>query len=82
MDLIGLPLEAARKLVQDDPAARNLELQVLETAPPFVSKHRTPIWGELRVLRAIQRETMLELLVARELLGETVSPRDDGTQSS
>ncbi len=67
MDIIGLPLPDAVKLL---PAAPT----ITETAPPFVSKTRIPIWGELRVVRVVEREGGVELLVARELLGEDKIP--------
>jgi hypothetical protein len=66
MQLIGLKLPAALELLDTSPT-------IIETAPPSPSKTRVPIWGEARVLRATQRGDQLELLVARELLGEDKS---------
>ncbi len=63
MEIIGLPLSLALEILDETPI-------VVDTAPPFVSKTRIPIWGEERVLRATRKEGRLELLVARELLGE------------
>ena len=65
-----MPLEVARREIAVHEAWRALELRVIETAPPFVSKHHAPIWGDWRVVRVTQTEKSLELLVARELLGE------------
>ena len=65
MHLLGLPLPLALNELGER------ETRIIETAPPFAPRHYTPIWGELRILRA--RETadgVLELLVARELLRE------------
>ncbi len=68
MEIIGLPLSLALEMLGESP-------EIIETAPPFVSKTRVPVWGELRVLRATQNEGRIQLLVARELLGEEkVSP--------
>ncbi|RYG68147.1 hypothetical protein EON80_12255 [bacterium] len=67
LELIGLPLSVAHERLPTPPV-------VVETAPPFAPKNRVPVWGELRVLRAREREGQLELLVARELLAEDASP--------
>ncbi|PQV64723.1 hypothetical protein B1R32_104222 [Abditibacterium utsteinense] len=68
MEIIGLPLFLALEMLDEAPI-------VVRTAPPFVSKTRIPIWGEERVVRVTTGEGRLELLVARELLGEDkVSP--------
>ena len=66
MDILGLPLSLALELLDSEP-------KIIETAPPFAPKNRVPIWGEARVLRVLERESGLELLVARELLGEEPS---------
>ncbi len=63
MEIIGLPLSLALEMLDETPL-------IIETAPPFVSKTRIPVWGEKRVVRATKNEGRLELLVARELLGE------------
>lgn len=70
MNLSALLLTEARELIEADPVERGLQLRLIETAPPFVSKHRTPVWGQWRVLRARRLDDILELTVARELLGE------------
>ena len=67
MEIIGLPLSDALEMLPSAPS-------LIETAPPFPSKTRIPIWGEARVLRVLERDGMFELLVARELLGEEKAP--------
>lgn len=67
MEIIGLKLPDALAILPAPPT-------IIETAPPFPSKTRIPIWGEPRVLRVVEREGGLELLVARELLGEDKIP--------
>ena len=62
MELIGLPLAVALEMLPETPL-------ISETAPPRAPKH-LQTWGELRVLRVVQGPQRLELLVARELLGE------------
>lgn len=66
MNLLGLSLPLALELLESEP-------HIIETAPPFAPKNRVPVWGEARVLRVVERESGLELLVARELLGEAPS---------
>ncbi len=66
MQLIGIPLSLALETLSEPPT-------IIETAPPFPSKTRIPTWGEWRVLRVREIENRLELLVARELLGETAA---------
>ena len=68
--LTGLALAVARSLCELMPEADATEIQVFESEPPFLAKGYTPVWGEWRVLRARRREGVLELTVARELLGE------------
>ncbi len=70
MNLTALRLTEAKTAIRNDPATQNLDLKIIETAPPFVPKNRAPIWGEWRVLRARKTENTLELLIAREQLGE------------
>ena len=65
MEIIGLPLSHALEMLDEAPI-------VVHTVPPFVSKTRIPIWGEERVVRATTTQGRLELLVARELLGEEI----------
>ncbi len=68
MDILGLPLPLALELLETAPT-------IIETAPPFAPKNRVQAWGEPRVLRVVERESGLELLVARELLSDEASPR-------
>ena len=75
VDFTGLTLVAARSLCGSLPETAPAEIQVLETAPPFLAKGYTPEWGEWRVLRARHREGVLEFTVARELLGEIRAAR-------
>ncbi len=79
MELIGLPLSLALETLAHQATAHQATAHqatgetptIIYTAPPFVSKTRVPTWGEARVLRVTRHQDRLELLVARELLGET-----------
>lgn len=61
--LAGLVLEDARARV-------GAPVRVVTTEPTFTPRFRQPVWGEWRVLRARQAGLEVELLVAREMLGE------------
>lgn len=63
--LLGLTLQNARELLDSQ-----AQIVVIESAPPFHPRGYTPFWGEPRVVRARALEDHLELLVARELVGE------------
>jgi hypothetical protein len=62
--LLGLTLNDARASLD------SVQIVVIESAPPFHPRGYTPFWGEPRVVRARAFENSLELLVARELVGE------------
>ena len=67
-NLLGLPLRIARPLVEG-------EVVLVSTAPPFTARGYTPHWGEERVLRARKLpDGKIELLVAKELVGEERAP--------
>lgn len=74
--LIGLTLPVAQaRLAQ----GAGEPPRITETEPPFLAKGYTPQWGELRVVRAratVGEEglTTWQLLVTRELVGETRAP--------
>ncbi len=63
-NLLGLPLERARELGDE-------ELVVVTSGPPFLARGYTPHWCGERVVRVrALSEGKIELLVARELVGE------------
>ncbi len=70
--LLGLPLDAARELLNEEPV-------VVRSAPPFFPRGYTAHFGLERVVRA---RTLLdgktELLVSRELVGEERASNDKG----
>ncbi|RYX82265.1 hypothetical protein EON83_20605 [bacterium] len=63
-NVLGLPLNLVRELLDE-------ELVVVATEPPFLARGYTPHWGEERVVRVrALSEGKIEVLVARELVGE------------
>ncbi len=63
---LGLTLENARQMLDS-----SVQIVVIESAPPFFARGYTPFWGAWRVVRARELEGEgVELLVARELVGE------------
>lgn len=63
-NLLGLPLGLARELLEQ-------EAVVVRSGPPFLARGYTPHWGQERVVRVrALSEGKVEILVARELVGE------------
>ena len=68
--LLGLPLDAARTLLNDEPI-------VVSSAPPFFPRGYTAHFGVERVVRVrALADGKTELLVSRELVGEERASND------